>query len=820
MPGSLYQTGCLVLLPATRMWGKIADAVMRYRMVLFGLIAVLTVVSGLLAVFRLDLNQNFPDNLIPPDDPDYIQYDRLRKVFGADNNSCVYALEAPDSVRARATWHSPVFLNGLRALSDSLKALPGVKNILNLTTLNDLQADDSLRAFRSVPLWQAPLTTPAQADSLLNRLDSLPFLSPTLFNASRTTTLVLLLIDDQALKTRRKHEILAAVEAPIRRFAQAHSLTLHTAGITVIRSYMTRQLPKELALFVSASLLLTALTLYVFYRSRYAVVFPLLLLTASAVFTLGILCAFGFKLTILAAMLPPIIIILGIPPSIYMISDYHQEYLACGDKAEAIRRMLRRLGLVTFMINANTAFGFLTLYFTDIGLLREFGLVAFWGTLANYALTIILLPGCLSLLPPPDKQNLQYLDDRWAQRIVRFMARWVTHRSTWVYGLTGVLLVASVAGMLRLKAVSYMLDDLPTHSPITYDLHYMESQFNGMMPFEIVLDGGRPGAFQKLSNIQKLERLQQRLAAFPELSRTVSLADVIKWSRQAIAGGSPQDYALPTRNEMDLISLYLANTRSRAGADTTRPARSNNPLTALVDSTFRLARINCYVQDIGSERMPALMASVRTEIDSVFTTTGTNGQRTVEPILTGSTHIFLRVNDFLLDNLTWSLVAIFILVGLQMLLLFGSVRIMLVAMLPNILPLALTAGAMGFLGLPLKPSTVLIYELAFGIAVDHSIHFLSEYRRRRQLGEPVRVATLETLHETGSVIIYTSIVLFSGFSIFIFSEFGSTQALGILTSITLAVAMFSNLLLMPLLLLWLDSDPSARTEAPRPEKEH
>jgi predicted RND superfamily exporter protein len=623
------------------------------------------------------------------------------------------------------------------------------------------------------------------------------------FDSTLRIQLTAVTLTNEYMYAREKHTLMAEIAHDFEVFAKQNQLNPHFSGVPFLRSYITKQLPKELGLFMALAIVLTALALFTFYRSFYAVIFPMLLVIVCSVYSLGIIGLLGYKLTMLTALLPPIIVILSIPPCIYMLSEYHEEYVKTGDKLTAIRLMVHKLGIVTLMINANTALGFLTLYFTNITILKEFGLVAFISTMVAYFITITLIPGVFSLLPDPTEKNLHHLELGPIYRIVQFLDGFVYRRKVLIFIFSALLLVVAFWGFTKLKAVSYMADDLPEDADVVVDLKYMERQFGGIMPFEIVIDARRPGAFQKYRNLEKLDRLQKRLDSIPELSRSVSLADVSRWGRQALYNGNADYYSFPTRDEADFIGLYAQNSKLNNN-------QSSNILSTLVDSTYRMARISCYVKDLGSEQTPILIQKVQAAINQEFQTEKTP----VQAYITGATQIFLKANDYLIENLTWSLVAVFILIGLQMYWLFGSARIMLISMIPNLIPLALTAGVMGFAGIPLKPSTALIYELAFGIAIDTSIHYLAMYRHRRKAGMSIPDAVSAASRSTGMSIIYTSTVLFLGFVIFSVSAFGSTQALGLLTSVTLFLAMFANLLLLPALLLAFDKEKEPIEEAP------
>ncbi|MBX3101596.1 MAG: MMPL family transporter [Bacteroidetes bacterium] len=793
------------------MWKAVSRIVIRHRVLL--LIAV-----GLLTAFfayhgsKVEKSQEFA-RVVPTDDPDFQNFMQFQKLFGEDANTIIIGLKGEH-------LFTPGGLNAIRRFCEDARKMAGVQEVVSITHVYDLVVNDSTQSFVTEPLLRDSIRTQAQANALKRKIQGLKFYEGLLLNKDGSATIVAVTITKEASNSKQKHQLVVDLRDQVHVLSRQSGLEAHVVGLPYIRSYMSTQIAKELNLFMALAIALTALSLYAFYRSFYAVIFPLILLAVSSLVTLGLVQVLGYKLNILSALLPPIIVILGIPSSIYLLSDYHDEYKKTGHKLLAISKMVRKLGLVTFMINANTAFGFLTLYFTQVTILQEFGLVAFISTMLTFVLTMIIIPGVFSLLPPPTDKNLKHLDAPAIVRIVQLTDRLVQRRSRGIFITTCIILVIGVIGCFKLQAVSFMVDDLPKGDTIRKDLAFLEANFKGVMPFEIVIDTRKEGSLKKLRYLKKIDALQDSLKKYPELSRTLSIVDALKWSRQAYMGGAPGEYQLPAREELTFIAEYADNTRRQAEPQATaRPAGRRDILRIVVDSTYRYARITGYVKDIGSNEMPHLMERVQADIDEVFAQEmapkgDQDASNTLNSFITGTTSIFLKANEYLIDNLAWSLLAVFLLIGLQMQLLFGSFRIMMISMVPNLIPLAVTAGIMGYLDIAMKPSTALIYELAFGIAIDNSIHYLAMYRQKRKSGMSIPDSVSETLRVTGMSIIYTSIVLFVGFIIFTPSTFGSTQALGLLTSITLFVAMFSNLLLMPALLLKFDREKSVEGPAP------
>ncbi|MFW5659229.1 MAG: efflux RND transporter permease subunit, partial [Bacteroidota bacterium] len=384
----------------------------------------------------------------------------------------------------------------------------------------------------------------------------------------------------------------------------------------------------------------------------------------------------------------------------------------------------------------------------------------------------------------------------------------VMKRRQYVWIGTAVVVVAMAIGAaLYLRPEFYILDDIPQSDKIYKDLQYVEDKFDGAMPFEIVIDTKRKGGATKLRNLRQVNKLQRKIEQYPEISRTVSLVDVLKWGRQALMMGDRAAYQLPIREEYDFIQVYAAESKdytTKAKGAKQNATEGGMMGAQLTDGTNQKLRISGFVRDIGASKMPELISRVDADMDSIFSQTK-NPKLRLEGEVTGTSKIFLKTNKYLLDNLRITLVATLIIVCFQMLYLFRSWRIMLIAVAANLVPLLFTAGFMGFTGIPLKPSTMLIFQLSFSIAVDDCIHYLSMYRHERKTGASVQNAAGRTIRHTGLSIIYTSVVLFMGFMVFVPSAFGTTKYLGLLTAVTLMIAMFINLILVPALLMSFDT---------------
>jgi hypothetical protein len=452
--------------------------------------------------------------------------------------------------------------------------------------------------------------------------------------------------------------------------------------------------------------------------------------------------------------------------------------------------MIQKVGNATFLTNLTTASGFGTFIFTQSKLLKEFGVVAFIDILLIFFISIITLPIIFSFFAPPKERHIKHLDKRWLEKFVNVLVFLVSKMRPVVYVFSLLILVVAFFGLKRIKVTGNYTDDIPKHDQVYLDLKFFESHFNGIMPFEIVVDTKKQKGVSSLSTLKRIEKLQEFLKTFPQFSRSLSIVDGIKFIRQAYYNGNPQKYSLITPQERNFIYPYIKSLEKN---------KKNSIISSFIDSTGRYARISLNVKDIGVNELNQLLDSIKPYSKKIFP------DQKYSLSFTGAILVFIKGTTYLTKNLFISLGIAVLIISFIMSFLFGSFRMVIISLIPNIIPLIITASLMGYFNIPIKPSTILVFSIAFGISVDDTIHFLAKFRQElKRYQKNIGKSVIASLKETGISMMYTSVVLFFGFGIFSISSFGGTQALGILVSVTLLVAMFSNLVLLPSLLLSLE----------------
>lgn len=763
------------------MWTQLANIILKYRITLMVILGLITLFMAYQAQ-HIQWSYNMA-NVVPESDPDQVYFRQFKETFGEDGN--ILALGFKDS----AIYKSENFRK-MKYLTNELESIKGVKDVLGLANLKMLEKNNEKRRFELVPVFpKIPEEQPA-LDSMLAFANDLKFYSGQLINAENGATLILVTVEKSALNSEYRHTMVADIVRAGDQFQEATGINVNYAGLPYVRSVNTLKIKEELNKFLVYSIIVTGLILFGFFRSVKAVIFPLIIIGVIVVWVLGTISLFGFEITLLTGLIPSIIVVIGIPNSVYMLNKYHHEYSSHGDQMKALAKIIRNIGIVTFITNFTTAVGFFVLVFTGIPILVEFGIVAGINIMCTFIVSTIMIPSVFSLFKPPSDRHLKHLDFKMLNGVLMGMDVLVHKHRKLIFTTTIVIVLASLYGITKLQSISYMVDDLPEDSPLAKQLEFFEENFSGVMPLEVIVDTGTKKGVQNLGNLRKINEFEVWLDSLQGISQPVSVVSFIKAARQAFYNQSPAFYSIPNNRESAFILRYLKEESDEAGI-----AKS------FVDSTGQFIRISLKMPDVGSNKMDSLVNTVISpKIDEIF------GDSKMDVKITGTVPLFIKGNKYLIDNLITSMIFAFFIIAVIMAILFKNFRMIMISLVPNLIPLLLTGAIMGYFGIPLKPSTALIFSIAFGISVDDSIHFLAKYRQELHAHNFfVPIAVSRSLRETGASMIYTSIILFCGFVIFTLSEFGGTVALGKLTSITLLFAMLTNLVVLPALLLQFDS---------------
>ncbi len=757
------------------MWAWLSNRILRYRAWILVVLSVLTVFFAY-EMKNVEVSYKF-GGLLPKTDSAYIHYQELLANFSEDGNVIVLGVQDPglyELENFQAWWQ----------LGHDLKKQEGVDSVFSEAHLFELVRNDSLRKFQLAPIVPTRPETQAEVDSIHRKVRSLPFYRDLLYNDSSNVSLMMVFVNAAKFNSEERGNMVDLIAARVDEF-QKDRFKVYRSGLPFIRTVVTERTKSELLMFVCMMIVTVAILLLLFFKNWRVVSMCLLVVAVGVIWAVGSIGLMGYKLTSVMAIIPPLVIVIGIPNCIFLINRYHFEITRHQHKMRALSRVIARTGMASFMTNTTTAVGFATFMLTYSDVLKQFGLIAAWNIMAVFALSILIIPILFSYQKLPDIKHLAHLDRKWVNVATSGLVRIVQHHRKWVY--VSMLLVATVGliGVWQLKNESHVVDDLPADDPVMKDLKFFEAQFNGVMPLEVIIDTRKPGQALKEINLKKIDQLQDSLDRYPELSRSLSIVDAVKFTKQGFYGGDPERYQLIKANEKAFILPYLENAQEKGGM-----ARS------FINEDRSATRVTLQIADAGTARMDELIAELRTEIDSIF------DPQKYRVLLTGTSVVFLEGSKYMVDNLIISLILAVLVISGMMALLFNSLRMVMISLIPNLIPLIATAGMMGYLGVNIKPSTILVFSIAFGISVDNAIHYLSRYRQELKFNKhDIHTSVTNAIREAGVSMMYTSIVLFLGFGLFVFSDFGGTQALGMLISFTLLVAVFTNLLILPSMLL-------------------
>ncbi|MDL2231234.1 MMPL family transporter [Porphyromonadaceae bacterium OttesenSCG-928-L07] len=728
-------------------------------------------------------------SLLPETDSAFIDYKHFIETFGQEGNMMVFAVQDPDFFQLEK-------INDWIEVENNIIALHGVNALVSATHSFNLLKNTEEQRFEIKSIFPSKVSSQQELDSLANIIKSLPFYDGTLFNKENNTYGMMVTVASEVMDSPARVELVNQIRKYTDHFTEKHQIEMHYSGMPYIRVVNAENTKFEMYLFIALSLLVTAVILYLFFRSFRIVGFCLCIIGISVIWAMAFMALLQVKITLLTAMLPPLLIVIGVPNCVFMLNKYHAEFVKHGNKIKALQRMIQKIGNACLLSNLTTAAGFATFIITSSQILIDFGIIAFISITVEFLICLILIPTVFSFLPVPEKKQTKHLKNRFVNKLINALTHIVLNRRSVIYTIAIIALVTSAFGIARMKTTGYMVDDLKETDVIRKDLAFFESNFEGLMPVEVSIDFHKPQQVFKLSNLQKLEQLGMEVQADPDISKPLSIIEVVKFASQAFYNGNPSYYKLPTSTNRNFILKYAS------GVNMGNTSAANS----FVDSTFQKVRMTFRIKDVGTKKMEAKTDSINRIVNRIFP------PKLATTNVTGSSVIFFKGNQYLTRGLFSSLSLAVLLIAGFMAWMFKSKRMVLIALVPNVLPQLITAAIMGYAGIPIKASTILVFSVAFGISVDNTIHYLAKYRQELQATNwSIRSSVILALKETGQSMIYTSIILFFGFGIFCLSNFGGTFALGLLTSITLFAAMLANLILLPSLLLSMEKRITNKT---------
>ena len=779
----------------TNFWDFIASKILRNRIGLLVTVALFTLFMA--SQWKHIKFTTTEANLLPASEKANLEYNSFLEKFGEEGNLIVIGIQD-------RLIFTPKIYDSWEKLMLQLKKNPEVDGIISLNDLKKLQKNDSLSSFELTALIDPTQTKNA---AYLNEkkkelLTQMPFYDGLLFNHSGIIRSAIYL-DKKIVNTPERkdlvlHKIIPAIEA----FEKETKVDLHVSGMPYIRSLNSEYIISEISLFIGAALGITSLIFFFFFRSFRTTLISMCIVIVGVMWSFGFLGLLRYEITVLTALVPTLMIVIGIPNCIFLTNKYHQECRIHGNQAKALVRVITKVGTPTLITNLTTSFGFATFIVTNNELLKEFGVVTSINIIALFFLCLFVIPVAYSYMSTPKERHLDHLERSYAVSFLNWVQKTIINKRRLVYVVVVLLLTLGTIGIFKMRISGSLIEDMPKKAAFYDDIVFFEKEFDGVMPIEILIDTKKKKGVMKLATLKRMDELQQTIDSIPELSKPISIVNLVKYSKQAYYNNNPEYYELPSSQEQAFILSFAKNSAK------TNP---ENMMKSYVDTTGQYSRITTFIKDEGINNLDVIESKLQSKIDELFP----KEKYTVS--ITGKAVVFQKGTKYLLDNLLQSLLLSVFITALLIAFMFRSIKMILVALLPNLLPLLMTAGIMGYFNIPLKPSTILVFGIAFGLSVDDTIRFLAEYRQALTRNNwKIKKSVFATINESGLSMFYTSVVLFSGFSVFMLSSFGGTIALGGLVSITLLFGMLSNLVLLPSLVLTLNKKLANQQEFGEP----
>ncbi len=761
------------------MWKLVANFILRNRFFVLGTMTLLTVFFGYYALNELKLDNKY-GTVLPKDSPATEQYKKFKDEFGEDGGGLVIAIQ-PDSLYTEKN-----FLKW-KQLGDSILRMNGVVSVLSEATLFSIKKNPIDKRFEIHRIFSDISFKEKSIDQIKKEIKLNPIYDGLLYSQKNNVSLMMIRLDEKDLSDRIKSKVVLDIENLADSYKKDFG-KLHYAGLPHLRVVISNRIQNEMYWFIGLSLFVTSALIFLFFRSYKAIVICNIVVFISVIWSLGSIAFVGYQLSILMALIPPLMIVIGVPNCIYLLTKFHQEIKIHGNKVKALSQVIQKIGTAMFLTNFTTAIGFITFAFTNSEKLTEFGIAASFNVMMTFVLSLCLLPIFESFSKPPKKHHLRHLDRKFSKWVINIVLTVTQKYRIAVYVLLVLLTVFSINGLRKITVTGNMTDDLPAKDQIVQDLHFIEKNFGGSIPFEIIINCSDKNIIDSLSTLSKIEEIQQYLAQDPDFSKSFSIVNYMKEINLIYHGNNPEFYRLMDEKEKKKMRNFISYFNIINGDE------GGLSLKDLVAADVGSIRIRCQMKDLGSYEVSQKVDKIKPVIQNILDPS--KKQMTVS--FTGTSVIGSEGTKYLVNNLISSIIYAILSIALLMLILFRSWQMVLISMIPNLFPLLFTAGIMGYFNIPLKPSTLLVYSIAFGITVDNTIHYLSKYRHELKHKEwDIKTCVLVAIKETGLGMFYTSVVLFCGFSVFSFSQFGGTQALGILISVTLFMGMLTNMIVLP-----------------------
>ena len=760
------------------MWNRIADYILNHRVLNLIIASILLIFLGLEA-FKVRMGHSIA-NTLPETDSTMVVYRQFLDKYGPDGRAVFIGMCDEQLFELQ---HFQDYYD----LNEKIREIPGVTECLSVTRVYNIVKNDSIKKFQLQHVVSRRPESQAEVDSIREVITSLAMYDGLLFNADKHSTMMLVTLDDAHANTKVRTELTDALSALLDDYGNAHGIEMHISGMPYIREMTTQTMVKEIVGFTFLSIFVAGLILYLFFRSWRPLVSVVAIVILSVIYMFGIMALLHYEVTILTGVLPPLLIIIGVENSIFMLNKYHREFDVCHDKIQALKNVIVRIGPANLLTNTTTAVSFASFIITRNALLVPFGILASICIMLTYVMTMVLLPTFFSYQKKPEGKLVNYMNSPRINYIMNKISAFVLSKKRYVYAVLAVLMLVCVVGALRISTSGRVVDDISKSDKLYKDIMFFEENVGGVMPFEISIDTRKPKGIMNAAFINKVQQMEDTLALYPEFSEPLSIAEVVKFARQGFYNGKRNQFKIPSNQEFGFIMKYMPETK---GGEL--PAI----VTQYMDKEMQCTRISVQMANVTTPKIDSISRSLWPKIDHIFP------KDKYDVVMTGSAMVTLQGTNYLIVNLSHSLLLAFIVIALIMAITFHKFKMVVISLIPNLIPLLFTAGVMGYCGIPLKMSTILVFSIALGISVDNTIHYLARYRLQMKINNyDIKKSVMAAIMETGPSMIYSASILICGFLIFAFSSFGGTKIVGFLVPFTLLIALITNILVLPALVL-------------------
>lgn len=760
------------------MWNKIADYILKHRVLNLVIAFILLIFLGLKA-FNVKMGHSIA-NTLPDTDTTMVVYRQFLEKYGQDGRSIFVGAYDEDLFTLE---HFQDYYD----LNVKIRDIEGIVECLSVTRVYNIKKNDSIKKFELVQVVRQRPETQEEVDAIKAEIMSLAMYDGLLFNAEKHSAMMIISLDDDYVNSTKRIDLVASLRSVLDDYGKAHGIEMHISGMPYIREITTQKMVKEIVGFTFLSIFVAGFILYLFFRSWRPLLSVVVIVLMSVAYMFGIMALLDFDVTILTGVLPPLLIIIGVENSIFMLNKYHREYDICHDKMQALKNVIVRIGPANLLTNTTTAVSFASFIITRNVLLVPFGILASICIMLTYVLTMVLLPTFFSYQKKPEGKMVNYMNGRRINYIMEKVSNFVLTKKRYIYAVLAVLLVLCGYSATRISTSGRVVDDIARKDKLYKDIMFFEENVGGVMPFEISIDTKKPRGVMNAVFIRKVQQLQDTLALYPEFSEPLSIAEVVKFARQGYYNGNRKYYEIPSNNEFAFIMRYMPETKG---------GELPKIVTQYIDNKMQSTRISVQMANVTTPEIDAISKSLKPKIDQIFP------EEKYDVVMTGSAMVTLQGTNYLIVNLSHSLLLAFIVISLLMAITFQKFKMVVISLIPNLMPLVFTAGVMGLCGIPLKMSTILVFSIALGISVDNTIHYLARYRLQMKINDyDIKKSVMAAILETGPSMIYSASVLICGFLIFAFSSFGGTKIVGFLVPFTLLIALITNILVLPALVL-------------------